>query len=132
MVKQQVHPFLMFQGEAEEAVNLYQSVFTDVDIPFIERYGSEVEGMEGKILRAVIVIKGLEIMCSDSSIQHDFTFTPSMSLFITCHDEQELQDVFTKLSQGGEIRMPIDNHGFSKQFGWVEDKFGVNWQLNVE
>lgn len=99
MEKQQVHPFFMFQGEAEEAVNLYQSVFSDVDIPFIERYGPEVEGMEGKILRAVIVIKGQEIMCSDSSIQHDFSFTPSMSLFITCHDEQELQDVFTKLSQ---------------------------------
>ncbi|MFS0749222.1 VOC family protein [Oceanobacillus sp. 1P07AA] len=132
MEKQQVHPFFMFQGEAEEAVNLYQSVFSDVDIPFIERYGPEVEGMEGKILRAVIVIKGQEIMCSDSSIQHDFSFTPSISLFITCQDEQELHDVFTKFSQEGQIRMPIDNYGFSKQFGWVEDKFGVNWQLNIE
>lgn len=72
------------------------------------------------------------MICIDSSVKHNFTFTPSMSIFVDCEDEAELNEAFRQpLSAGGAVLMPLDNYGFSTQFGWVTDRFGVSWQLNL-
>ncbi|RDW16143.1 hypothetical protein CWR48_18335 [Oceanobacillus arenosus] len=126
-----VHPFLMFEGDAEEAMNLYTTVFDDAKIISITRYAANEAGEEGTVMQAVFSIKGQEFMCSDSNVKHDFTFTPSISMFVTCDTEEELDHVFEALSQEGQVYMPLDNYGFSKKFGWVGDKFGVTWQLNL-
>lgn len=121
----------MFQGQAEEAIQLYTSVFKDTKIISMVKYGPENPMNEGKIANAVITIHGQEFYCNDSVITHEFTFTPSISMFIECDTEAELDEAFGKLSESGLILMPLANHGFSKKFGWVQDVFGVSWQLNL-
>lgn len=128
---QKVHPFLMFEGQAEEAMNYYTSIFDDSEIVRISRYGVNEAGAEGSVMKAVFSIKGQEIMCIDSNVKHDFTFTPAMSLFVTCDTEQEIDRVFESLAQEGNIFMPLDSYPFSNKFGWVGDKFGITWQLNL-
>jgi predicted 3-demethylubiquinone-9 3-methyltransferase (glyoxalase superfamily) len=70
-------------------------------------------------------------MCIDSPVKHPFSFTPSMSLFVDCESEAELEAVFVQHSTGGSVLMPLDNYGFSTRFGWVNDRFGESWQLNL-
>lgn len=124
-------PFLMFEGRAEEALNFYTSIFKESEIIRLARYGAEGPGKEGEVSQAVFSINGQEFLCHDSSIQHAFTFTPSISLFVECDSEEELDQAYTQLLEGGQALMPINNYGFSKKFGWVQDKFGVSWQLNL-
>lgn len=88
---QKVHPFLMFSGQAEEAMLFYTSIFTNSEIVSITRYGANEAGAEGSVMQAIFSVKGQEIMCIDSSIQHDFTFTPAISLFVTCDTEEEVK-----------------------------------------
>ena len=128
---QKVHPFLMFSGQAEEAMNYYISIFDDAEIVRISRYEANESGEEGSVMQAVFSIKGQEIMCIDSNVNHNFTFTPAMSLFVTCDTEEEIHSAFKELSEDGNVLMPLDSYPFSEKFGWVGDKFGVTWQLNL-
>jgi predicted 3-demethylubiquinone-9 3-methyltransferase (glyoxalase superfamily) len=57
--------------------------------------------------------------------------TPAMSLFVDCQDEAEIDRLFAKLSEGGKILMPLNAYPFSRKFGWIADRFGVSWQLNL-
>jgi len=93
---QKVHPFLMFSGQAEEAMNYYISIFDDAEIVRISRYGANESGEEGSVVQAVFSIKGQEIMCIDSNVNHNFTFTPAMSLFVTCDTEEEIHSAFNR------------------------------------
>ena len=122
---------LMFTGSAEEAMTLYVSLFGDSEIKQIERYGPGEMGAEGSVKRADFVLAGREFLCIDSPVKHAFTFTPSMSLFVECESEAELEAAFARLSDGGGVLMPLDNYGFSTRFGWLTDRFGVSWQLNL-
>jgi len=70
-------------------------------------------------------------MCIDSNVEHQFSFTPSFSIYITCDTEEEIDHLYQKLIDGGGALMPIDDYGFSKKFGWLYDRFGVSWQLNL-
>lgn len=70
-------------------------------------------------------------MCIDSSIKHEFTFTPAISLYVTCDTEEEIDEAFEKLSEDGGVLMPLAAYPFSEKFGWVADKYGVTWQLNL-
>jgi len=126
-----IKTFLMFDGKAEEAMNLYTSVFDNSEIIRIARYGANEAGAEGTVLQAVFSINGQEFMCMDSSIKHDFTFTPSMSLYVTFETEEEVDRAFERLSQDGTVLMPLMAYPFSKKFGWLTDSYGVSWQLNV-
>lgn len=81
-------------------------------------------------MQATFSLNGQEFMCSDSFVKHDFSFTPSISIYVNCGSEEELEQLFAKLSENGKIFMPLDAYAFSKKFGWVEDRFGVSWQLN--
>lgn len=127
-----VTPFLMFEGSAEEAMTLYASTFSGCQVDKIDYYGAGDMGREGKVKQATLTVGGLTIRCTDSPISHDFSFTPSMSLFVDCASEAELELAFERLSSGGEVLMPLDNYGFSQRFGWVNDRFGVSWQLNLD
>jgi predicted 3-demethylubiquinone-9 3-methyltransferase (glyoxalase superfamily) len=122
-------PFLMFQGEAKQALALYRETFPDYDELQIEEHPEGAQA--GQIAMARIRVGGLEIMLNDSPPVHAFTFTPSISTFIDCDDEAQLRDLAAKLSEGGAVMMPIDNYGFSTLFTWVADRFGVSWQLNL-
>lgn len=128
---QKVTPFLMFQGQAEEAMNLYTSLIEDSEITSITRYGANQPGDEGSVMQASFSLKGQEFMCIDSNIKHEFSFTPSFSIFLTCDSEQEIDELYEKLIDGGAPLMPLGDYGFSQKFGWINDKYGVSWQLNL-
>ena len=101
-------------------------------ITSIVRYGAnEAGGDEGTVMQATFVLKGQEFMCIDSNIEHQFTFTPSFSIFVTCETEEEIDRLYEQLMEGGQALMPIGDYGFSKKFSWLNDKFGVSWQLNL-
>ncbi|GFE78345.1 VOC family protein [Steroidobacter agaridevorans] len=127
-----IQPFLMFQGEqAEAAMTFYASLFPDTEVTDIQRYGPGAAGKEGSVLRATLSIAGQSVMCIDSPVKHAFTFTPAFSFFIECSSEDELDRLLAALSEGGATLMPRGNYGFSRQFAWVNDRFGVSWQLNL-
>jgi len=126
-----VTPFLMFQGNAEEAMQLYVSLFPDGKILKIVRRGPTGAGSSGSIARASFSIGGQTILCSDSDVQHGFTFTPSSSLFVDFTGADELLRVLAALSAGGSVLMELDNFGFSRKFAWINDGFGVSWQLTL-
>lgn len=129
---EKVTPFLMFQdGKAEEAMDFYTSLIEDSKITSIVRYGANESGEEGTVMQATLTLKEQEFMCIDSNIKHSFTFTPSFSIFLTCSTEEEIDHLYKELKTGGQELMPMDNYGFSKKFGWVNDRFGVSWQLNL-
>jgi len=128
---QKIKTFLMFDGDCEQAMNLYVSLFRDAAVASIRRYGPGEAGAEGSVMQASFVVQGQTFMCVDSPVKHDFTFTPAMSLFVDCADEAEIDELFSKLSNGGQILMPLDKYPFSRKFGWLSDKFGVSWQLNL-
>ena len=124
-----VAPFLMFVGVAEQAMNRYVSLFKGSAITRVERWPpGEGQGIK----RGEFRLGGREFLCFDSPIEHEFTFTPSLSIWVDCEDEAELQAAYTELCTGGQVLMPLDNYGFSTRFGWVNDSFGVSWQLNLE
>ena len=126
-----VTPFLMFEGQAQQAMDLYTRVLPDSEILDVERYGPDGPGPENTIIRASMSLRGQTVLVSDSYISHDFTFTPSVSLFVTCEDEVELERLVADLGEDGKTLMPLDNYGFSQRFAWVVDRFGVSWQLNL-
>ena len=129
---QKVTTFLMFMGQAEEAMKLYTSLFKQSAIVNITRYGANEAGAEGTVQHATFTLNGQEFMAIDSNIEHAFTFTPSMSLYVRCEDEAEIDRVFAALSAGGQILMPLEQYPFSRKFGWLADRFGVSWQLSLQ
>jgi predicted 3-demethylubiquinone-9 3-methyltransferase (glyoxalase superfamily) len=129
--KQKFTTFLMFEGKAEEAMNFYTSLFDQSEIISIERYGANESGDEGTVLQAAFSLNGQVFMCIDSSVKHGFTFTPAISIYVACDAEDEIDRVFESLSQDGSVLMPLASYPFSEKFGWVADKYGVTWQLNL-
>lgn len=124
---------LTFQeNNAEEAMNFYVGLFEDSRIIETERWGKEGPGKEGTIMQASFELNGKLFLCSDSPPVHDWTFTPAISNYVECRDEAGLERLFSKLSGDGEVAMPLANYGFSQKFGWVIDRFGVSWQLNLQ
>lgn len=125
-------PFLMFQGgRAEAALRFYVETIPDSRIDALERFGPEGPGPEGTVLRAYVTIAGQQVMAHDSFITHGFDFTPSFSFFLECADEAEFDRLFAALSGEGGVLMPPGNYGWSRRFAWVNDRFGVSWQLNL-
>ena len=127
---QKFTPFLMFEGQAEEAINLYTSLFENSKILSLTRYGPDEAGAEGTVMHALFSLNGQEFMCIDSSASHAFTFTPALSIYVHCESEVEIDNLFEKLSGGGQVLMPLDQYPFSDKYAWISDKFGVSWQLS--
>ena len=128
---QKIAPFLMFEGRAEEAMRFYVSAVPNSRIERLERYGPGERGPEGSVKLAHFTLNGREFMCIDSPASHGFTFTPSISFFLTCDTPEEVDEIFGKLSEGGGVLMPLDAYPFSPRFGWCNDRFGVSWQVTV-
>jgi predicted 3-demethylubiquinone-9 3-methyltransferase (glyoxalase superfamily) len=128
---QEITTFLMFTGKAEEAINFYVSVFPNSSIVAINRYAEGEPGVLGTVKHATFILNGLEFMAIDSYEEHGFTFTPSISLFVNCKTEKDIDELFARLSQDGQVLMPLDQYPFSQRFCWINDKFGVSWQLSL-
>jgi len=78
------------------------------------------------------VLAGQNVRFFDSSVPHGFTFTPSLSLFVSADTADELDQIVDGLAAGGEFLMPADDYGFSRRFAWLNDEFGVSRQVNAE
>jgi len=127
---QKITNFLMFTGQAEEAMNFYVSLIPNSEIGEVKKYGPDQGGNEGSVMLAKFTLNGQPFICIDSPPVHAFTFTPSMSLYIDCELDAEIEKLYNALSAGGNILMPLGAYPFSKKYGWLSDKFGVSWQLN--
>jgi predicted 3-demethylubiquinone-9 3-methyltransferase (glyoxalase superfamily) len=129
-LKQKITTFLTFpSGGAEEAMNLYTSLFDDSEVLSIRRYGPGEAGAEGSVMHATFSIKGQQFMCIDSNVGHEWTFTPAISLYVLCESEEEIDGLFARLSAGGQVFMELDGYPFAEKFAWIADRFGVSWQL---
>jgi len=128
---QKITTFLMFDGNAEEAMNFYVALFRDSKIIHITRYGPNQAGAEGTVMHALFSLNGQEFMCIDSNVKHNFSFTPAISLYVVCDTEDEIDELFEKLSEHGQVMMPLSRYPFSDKFAWLSDKYGVSWQLSL-
>lgn len=134
---QKITPCLWFDNNCEEAINFYTSLFPNSKIDSIKRYpegmGGPMEGMGGKILTAVFTLDDLTFQALDGG--PTFKMNPSVSFFVNFDPSQnsnaatDLDTMWTKLSEGGKALMPLQEYPFSKRYGWIEDRFGVSWQL---
>lgn len=132
-LKQQIITFLTFQkNDAELAMNFYVSIFNNSKIIDIKRWGKEGPGKEGTVMMATFELNGKRFMCSDSPPVHNWDFTPAVSNYVECSNEEEIENLYSKLLENGMAAMPLNNYGFSNKFGWVIDQFGVSWQLNLD
>ncbi|MDG1572486.1 VOC family protein [Robiginitalea sp. M366] len=139
-----ISTFLTFVGDqcgkAEEAIEFYTSIFPNSAIKSITKYAEgEAGGTPELIKYGVFTLNGTEYLVSESNYSHAWSFTPGVSLFVSCTREDEIHTLFDKLSaNGGKVMVPLDNYagegdyGFGKKFGWCEDPYGISWQLNLE
>lgn len=129
---QKIRTYFLFTGQAEEAMEFYCSLFEGASITSMKKYGPDGMGAEGTVELATFSLgDGQEYMAIDSPPVHDFSFTPSISMFVDCESEEEIQRLNAALSDGGQALMPLDNYGFSQMFTWLNDRYGVSWQLNL-
>jgi predicted 3-demethylubiquinone-9 3-methyltransferase (glyoxalase superfamily) len=124
-------PSLTFNGTALDAVHFYQEVFRDAELKILQLY-DENSDMSGSVMQAALSIQGQIIRMTDSPVPTEFKFTPSMSFFIDCLTLDEADLYYRKLKHHGAILMPLDDYGNRDFFAWVQDKFGVCWQINFQ
>lgn len=126
---QKITPFLWFDNQAEEAMNFYTSVFKNSKTGQISRYGEVGPGEPGSVLTASFELEGLQFTALNGGPA--FNFTPAISFFVNCDSQGEIDELWERLSEGGSVLMPLDQYPFSEKFGWLADKYGLNWQLNL-
>ncbi len=114
---QKIVPFLWFDHQAEEAMNFYVSLFHDSKVLSVTRYGASGPGPKGSVMSATFQLEGQEFYALNGGPQ--FSFTPAISLFVNCEAQQEVDELWEKLSQGGE-KQPC---------GWLKDRYGLSWQI---
>ena len=114
---QKIVPFLWFDGKAEETMNFYVSIFKNSKVVSVTRYGEAGPGPKGTVMSATFQLEGQEFYALNGGPQ--FRFTPAISLFVNCETQQEVNELWDKLSAGGAIQ----------QCGWLQDKFGLSWQI---
>ena len=114
---QKITPFLWFDGKAEEAMNFYVSVFKNSKVGAVTRYGDAGPGPKGSVMSVTFDLDGQSFYALNGGPQ--FTFSPAISFFVNCETQEEVDELWEKLSEGGGIH----------QCGWLHDKFGVTWQI---
>ena len=114
---QKITPFLWYDGNAEEAANFYISIFKNSKMGKISRYGDAGPGPKGSVMSVTFQIEGQEFFALNGGPH--FKFTPAISFFVNCETQQEVDDLWEKLSAGGR----------TDRCGWLQDKFGVSWQI---
>ena len=115
--KQKIAPFLWFDNQAEEAVNFYVSIFKHSKVTSISRYGEAGPGPKGTVMTATFELEGQEFIALNGG--PEFKFTEAISFFVNCETQAEVDELWEKLSAGGE-KGPC---------GWLKDKYGVSWQI---
>jgi predicted 3-demethylubiquinone-9 3-methyltransferase (glyoxalase superfamily) len=116
-MQKKITTFLTFDGQAEEAVNLYTSIFPDSKVTSVRRYGEAGPGPEGSFMTAIFELAGQEFMALNGG--PSFTFSQGISLFVDCETQDEVDELWEKLTEGGE----------PGPCGWLTDRFGVSWQI---
>jgi len=114
---QKITPFLWFDGNAEEAMNFYTSIFKNSKIGRISRYGETGPGPKGTVMSATFQLDGQEFMALNGGPQ--FKFTEAISFFVNCETQEEVDALWEKLSEGGQ----------KSRCGWLKDKYGLSWQI---
>ncbi len=131
---QKIVPCLWFDSNAEEAAAFYASLFADSHIGKKLLYSEEGQEITGKAPGSVMTIDftvaGYRFTGLNGGPQ--FAFTPAISFFVTCETEAEIDMLWSKLSEGGMALMPLDKYDWSEKYGWVQDRFGLTWQLSLE
>ena len=117
VAKQKITPFLWFDGKAEEAANFYVSVFKNSKVVQLTRYGDAGPGPKGTVMSAIFQLEGQRFYALNAGPQ--FKFSPAISLFVDCETQQEVDELWEKLSAGGK----------TNRCGWLDDKFGLTWQI---
>jgi len=129
--KQRINPFLWFDSNAEQAVNFYISTFMNSKIDKVTRYeeqAAKATGREkGSVMTIDFSIEGQKFAAINGGPV--FKISPTISFFLNCDNTEEINRLWSKLSDGGTVRMALDKYPFSERYGWVEDRFGVSWQL---
>ncbi len=126
---QKIDPFIWFNEQTEEAVQFYTSLFKNGKVGAINRMGDYVPGPKGKVMTATFQLGGLELMALNGG--PEFTITPAISFFVSCQTPEEIDTLWKNLSAGGQVMMELDHYPFSEKFGWVADRYGVSWQLDL-
>jgi len=133
-MKKPIAPCLWFDDQAEEAAGLYTSLFKNSGIINISRYGKEgfeVHGKkEGTALTVEFSLNGQLFNGLNGGPQ--FKFNPSVSFYVVCDSEEEVDFLWEKLSENGSVMMPLDQYPWSKKFGWVNDRYGLSWQISLD
>jgi predicted 3-demethylubiquinone-9 3-methyltransferase (glyoxalase superfamily) len=114
---QKITPFLWFDGKAEDAMNFYVSIFKNSKVMRVTRFGDAGPGPKGAVMSATFQLEGQEFFALNGGPQ--FQFTPAISLFVNCETQQEVDELWEKLSAGGE----------KNRCGWLRDKYGLSWQI---
>ena len=126
-----VTPFLMFTGRAAEALEFYTGLFDDAEVMALNRYGADQPEREGTVMHATFRIGSQVLMAIDSPPVHEFDFTPSLSLYVQCESEEEIDRLAAALGEGGHVMMPLsEEYPFAQKYAWLSDRFGVSWQLS--
>jgi len=128
---QKISPFLWFDTQAEQAAGFYAAVFKNSKVKTITRYSAEaaaVSGMpEGTAMTVAFQIEGQVFTALNGGPA--CKFSPAISFLVSCKTPAETDELWNRLKVGGNILMEIDRYPFSERYGWIEDKFGVSWQL---
>jgi predicted 3-demethylubiquinone-9 3-methyltransferase (glyoxalase superfamily) len=112
-----ITPFLWFNDQAEQAMKFYCSIFKNSKIGSVTRYGEAGPGQQGKVMSVTFQLNGQEFMALNGG--PEFKFTEAISLFVSCETQAEVDELWEKLSAGGE----------EGQCGWLKDKYGLSWQI---
>lgn len=126
---QKIIPNLWFDNEAEEAANFYTSVFENGEVGDTTRYTSNTPSNKpvGSVMTVSFEIEGFEFVALNGG--PEFTFNPSISFFVSRETKEEMDELWAQLADGGEVLIPLGEHPFSDYYGWIQDKYGVTWQL---
>ncbi|MEO8119960.1 MAG: VOC family protein [Rhodoferax sp.] len=114
---QKITPFLWFDNRAEEAMNFYTSIFKNSKVLTVTRYGDAGPGPKGTVMTASFLLDGQEFVALNGG--PEYKFTPAISFVVNCESQQEVDDYWEQLGAGGR----------EDQCAWLQDKFGVSWQI---
>lgn len=129
MATQKITPFLWFDGKAEEAANFYTSVFPgNSKIVTMKHWAEGSPFPKEQIMTATFELDGQQFYAFDAGPM--FKFNPSVSFFVVCETTEETDRVWKKLEEGGSVLMALDKYDWSEKYGWVQDRFGVSWQIS--
>lgn len=128
-----LHPYLTFNGNAAEAISFYQEAL-NAKVEYMQNYENSPvpvdEKWKQKVLHATITVNGGTVMISDGTPDQQAKFGNNVSLALNFKDNSEIENSFSALAAGGKIKMPLQKTFWAKQFGMLEDKFGIHWMFN--